>query len=111
MKNEWLFRRKGYKCWYCGCDLTEENATTDHVIPNKDDDPDNLVPACKPCNSMKGTKSVDGLRDHLERKIFKLENGVWFSEEQRKYLEGEGFYLPFRHIKFHYEGSREKDLD
>ncbi len=46
------------KCTYCDADAD----TTDHIIPRSvggTNDPGNLVPACKPCNSRKGTLPVE----------------------------------------------------
>ena len=50
----------GWKCRYCGCELVPETLTIDHMIPlirGGTDWPANLVPACKPCNSRKQTKT------------------------------------------------------
>jgi hypothetical protein len=58
--------RDGYACYYCGQDAT----TVDHVIPiAKGGDPinmDNMVAACRRCNSSKGSRS-EGL--FLQRQI------------------------------------------
>ena len=46
------------RCVYCG---SEENLTTDHLIPKNrggDNSADNLVLACKSCNSSRGNKGV-----------------------------------------------------
>jgi hypothetical protein len=52
-----VLARDGYTCFYCGQDAT----TVDHVIPIvKGGDPisqDNLVAACRRCNSSKGSRS------------------------------------------------------
>jgi 5-methylcytosine-specific restriction endonuclease McrA len=58
------FKRQKGKCYYCGCKMTRLNnqlnsATVDHVFPiirNGRNSPDNLVIACKSCNSKKGTR-------------------------------------------------------
>ena len=47
----------GEKCFYCGA--VNERLQLDHVVPRSrggSDDPSNLVPACKPCNTSKGAK-------------------------------------------------------
>ena len=52
-----VLARDGYTCYYCGQDAT----TVDHVIPIvKGGDPishDNMVAACRRCNSSKGSRS------------------------------------------------------
>ena len=52
-----VLARDGYVCYYCGQDAT----TVDHVISIKHGgDPisqDNLVAACRRCNSSKGSRS------------------------------------------------------
>jgi 5-methylcytosine-specific restriction endonuclease McrA len=60
-----LFECYGYhKCFYCGVELNEENATIDHIVPlsklqSDSNQIDNLVLACSDCNNKKG-------------------NGVWY---------------------------------
>lgn len=61
-----LFRRDGFRCAYCGSDLsvsalTIATATHDHVVPRCLFTPEseanrgsNLVACCVPCNSLKG---------------------------------------------------------
>jgi 5-methylcytosine-specific restriction endonuclease McrA len=61
-----VLARDGYVCMYCGQDAT----TVDHVIPIvKGGDPismDNMVAACRRCNSSKGSRS-EGL--FLQRQV------------------------------------------
>ena len=60
-----VLARDGHTCFYCGDDAT----TVDHVIPiAKGGDPiaqDNLVAACRRCNSSKGSRS-EGLFLHRQ---------------------------------------------
>jgi hypothetical protein len=54
-----VFRRDRHECVYCGD--REGPLTVDHVVPESrggEATMNNLVCACKPCNSSKGTKSV-----------------------------------------------------
>lgn len=49
-------------CAYCDDPLTKANLTWDHVVPlsfGGRHDVENLVPACRPCNSSKGNKTLD----------------------------------------------------
>ena len=52
--------RDGYVCYYCGAENKE--MTIDHIIPISKApelaiDIENMVTACKPCNSSKGSRS------------------------------------------------------
>lgn len=50
-----VLERDGHLCGYCGGEATE----ADHIIPKSaggKDDLANLVGACKPCNSRKGSR-------------------------------------------------------
>ena len=54
-----IYERDGYKCQYCGSQLTRFTATLDHVRPVKDggdNDFDNLLTACLKCNSKKNSQ-------------------------------------------------------
>jgi len=60
---EWeeLLKKHDWKCFYCGTELTDDKssrqATRDHRIPimrEGNDNIENIVPACKSCNSSKG---------------------------------------------------------
>lgn len=49
--------RKTQACHWCGCALTEETATVDHVIPLSRgglDNDNNRKLACEPCNNKRG---------------------------------------------------------
>jgi hypothetical protein len=54
---EWLLANHGSVCAYCGTRVPEELITLDHVRPRRGqsayDRSDNLVLACRPCNSAK----------------------------------------------------------
>jgi 5-methylcytosine-specific restriction endonuclease McrA len=54
-----ILERGGNRCAYCGA---TENLTVDHVIARNCGgalkDENNLIPACKPCNSARGDKGV-----------------------------------------------------
>ena len=56
-----IYKRDNYECVYCGCD-NRKTLTLDHVIPQSKggkDAWDNLVTACKRCNSEKSNLTVD----------------------------------------------------
>jgi 5-methylcytosine-specific restriction endonuclease McrA len=51
--------RYGWTCAYCGTALTRQTVTADHAVPLSRGGSgwiDNIVPACRRCNSRKGTK-------------------------------------------------------
>lgn len=51
-----IYERDGYKCGYCGKQLTRFTATLDHITPvhaGGDNSADNLKTACLQCNSKK----------------------------------------------------------
>jgi len=56
---EWLKEKEtDHACIYCG---SEENLTVDHILPRSrggEDVPENVVMACKHCNSSKGGKRL-----------------------------------------------------
>ncbi|TAF66927.1 MAG: HNH endonuclease [Cytophagales bacterium] len=66
-----IFRRDGNKCQYCG---STQDLTLDHVLPRSRgglSSWDNLVTACRQCNSKKGDFTPDEAQMKLSRKPFK----------------------------------------
>ncbi len=62
-----LFNRDGWKCMYCGCDLSWRTAEIEHIVPKSQGGPKswgNCVAACKSCNKRKAnrTPSEAGMR-------------------------------------------------
>ncbi|MCX7016692.1 MAG: HNH endonuclease [Candidatus Sumerlaeota bacterium] len=56
-----VFERDGYKCHYCGKQLTRFTATLDHIQPASaggDNSFDNLTTSCLHCNSRRGNRPV-----------------------------------------------------
>jgi hypothetical protein len=81
----WLLRgmiweRSRGMCWYCGADTVRSpqamnEASIDHRIPislGGTDDAENLVLACRSCNSEKGAKTADEFRLYVGRQYAKL---------------------------------------
>lgn len=65
---EWITLLKKYnnRCYYCGVKMTKKEGprqrTRDHLIPlsrGGTDTLENIVPACRSCNSKKGTKTLE----------------------------------------------------
>lgn len=69
-EREWgdLVRAHGRRCAYCDRPLGLLEVHKDHVIPvsrGGSDGIDNIVPACKPCNSEKHRMTADEYREYL----------------------------------------------
>ena len=61
LSRENVYKRDNYECVYCGCSLTKY-LTLDHVIPQSKggkDTWDNLVTACRTCNSEKSDLTLE----------------------------------------------------
>ena len=63
---EWyaILDKHEFKCAYCGCSLLDlfSPPTRDHIIPisrGGNNTKDNIVPACRRCNSKKGARSIE----------------------------------------------------
>lgn len=57
-----VLRRDNHTCRYCGASAPDATLTVDHVTPvalGGNDDPSNLVAACKDCNAGKASTSPD----------------------------------------------------
>lgn len=87
-------------CWYCGTKLvwgseefgtvnSKNTFTVDHLIPDKNNKIENLLPCCKACNSGKGTKTLEEYRKRCE-------TGIWFGTDQIEYLRSFGIEIPKR---------------
>ncbi len=63
-----LFLRDMFACQYCGIQLPPHDLTFDHVVPRCRGGRthwENIVTACRPCNSHKAHKSVEEARMQL----------------------------------------------
>ena len=71
LTRENVFKRDGHKCQYCG---TQKDLTLDHLIPKAKGGKtswNNLVTACKKCNSVKGDYSLEEAGLRLDFQPFK----------------------------------------
>lgn len=89
-----VWDKSGGKCWYCGCDLPERGWHADHVeavgrayewkkddvlgykivktgkqYNPQNDNIDNIVPACAPCNLFKFTFGIEAFRREIAAQV------------------------------------------
>lgn len=68
LTNKNLFRRDLHLCAYCGKVFSDTHLTRDHIIATSkggDNTWMNCVTACKPCNNLKGDRSLEKLNWEL----------------------------------------------
>ena len=93
-----VLERSNYRCHYCGKTSAEAHTdgkrlAIDHVHPLRlggDESDDNLVAACGPCNSIKGTRTVAEARHGL---VLRYIGWPKFTEAQIDWLRASGFDL------------------
>ncbi len=88
-----ISKKSGGLCWYCGQILSE--VTIDHFIPNGSDEIDNLVPACRPCNSAKSDYDIEGFRRVMSHSPF--------TDKQVAFLNRNGIVIPEPDYVFWFE--------
>lgn len=73
-----IFEREGWKCWYCGKSIQAnfthqlDEATVDHVQPESkggSDSDENLVAACRSCNSQKRHRTLEEYRAFIRYSV------------------------------------------
>lgn len=70
-KKRILFNRDGWKCQYCGVELSYNTITVDHVMPSSRGGATswlNCVASCKPCNRFKADMTPDEAEMRLLKK-------------------------------------------
>lgn len=90
---DFCLKGQQYRCWYCGVLLDDKTANIDHQTPKSkggDNRMENLVVACRHCNSQKKNKTVEEYRSYLQEKS----RVIGFSKEQKQYPESIGMPLP-----------------
>jgi len=101
-----LAKTKGL-CAYCGIDLEVCGFVIDHVFPRflgGSNDIGNLLPACPPCNTSKGKKTLEQYRLFCAAK--RVTGVTIFGQDQVEYLFRSGAFpvLGFNeNHKFHFE--------
>jgi len=75
-----IFKRDNFECQYC---LTRKDLTLDHIIPSSKGGPhtwNNLVTACKRCNTKKGDFTPEEAEMPLQRKPHKPSYSLFLRE-------------------------------
>ena len=60
------------RCFYCGIKLIEENTTWDHIIPRSKGGSGrtiNFCACCRGCNGVKWDRSLETLRDIMQKSL------------------------------------------
>jgi hypothetical protein len=86
-----LFNRDNWTCYYCGDEVTEENATLDHYIPvskGGDNSPENLKTSCIICNSIKSGKTFEEAAPLILRRLQERKASAPPSGKQSRRTQG-----------------------
>jgi DNA-directed RNA polymerase subunit RPC12/RpoP len=70
-----IFKRDGFKCQYCGATPNKEVLQVDHITPvaeGGENDIDNLITSCQPCNIGKGARSLTAIPKSLKEKSISI---------------------------------------
>ena len=92
-----IWNKTNGRCWYCGSKMNVNTFTVDHFIPNKSNDPSNLVPCCMGCNQAKTNAPIEDYRCRLE---IKVGGRAGLSRQRIEWLAAQGIEFPpvARHI-------------
>ena len=89
-KKAQIWLKSNGKCWYCGKTLVPymgigniDYFTVDHLIPNKNNNIDNLVPSCRSCNSSKRNRTLEEFRIILGKK----QGIIYFNEKELDFIQ------------------------
>ena len=76
-----VLRRDQYCCQYCGIDLTNKDATVDHIVPRSKGGGStwvNMVASCRDCNLSKGNRTPKEAKMPLRSKPKEPSHGFLF---------------------------------
>lgn len=111
-----VMKKTSGRCYYCGLKKWPSRKpgprveiTIDHLVSaarGGTDEIDNLVPACRPCNSAKCAGTVADLRHSTAQRILKMPN---FSRAQIAWMRRAGADLSaYDNFKFWFETGQER---
>ena len=92
---EITFRKYGRRCFYCGKVFPKDKITIDHIFPQDFGGPtitDNLVPACKQCNTEKSNMTKNQFMSYIEAR--KHGKGKEFRKEFNKKIKYGKYKIP-----------------
>ena len=95
-KRRVVFEKTSGRCWYCGSGIDLETMCVEHATPKSKggrNEIDNLLPACRSCNSQKYTKTVEEYRTWIE---WFQAGSEPFTQNQIEWLASHGIVLPDR---------------
>lgn len=84
-----VLQKSGGYCWYCGIVLEGNKWIVEHVIPRSkggSNTPDNVVPSCRSCNSLKSNLTLDEFRPKIAHK---MSGAPKFTREHLRFLQDE----------------------
>jgi 5-methylcytosine-specific restriction endonuclease McrA len=84
-----ILRRDKYTCQYCSLDLTDKEATVDHIVPRHRGGGNswvNLVACCRDCNLFKGNRTPKEAGMELLRKPKEPTHNLIFEDVIRFYM-------------------------
>lgn len=99
------------RCAYCGKKIAYKDMQVDHLIPyrnctlEKENDFDNLMPACRRCNHYKRANSLEGWRKMIEQIPEKLKRDSYI---YRVALDYELIEPKPHKVYFYFEKEREQ---
>lgn len=79
-----VFKRDSFKCQYCGITPNQEILQVDHIVPvaeGGENDIDNLITSCQPCNIGKGARSLTAVPKSL------MQKAVDIAEQEEQIIE------------------------
>lgn len=101
-----ILKRDEYKCFYCLCDLQQDNFYLDHIFPRSNGGHDwksNLVVACRDCNTRKNAEDAEKFLIENYRKGLFSQSEFLYQKEKLDVLKSEYDEVKQRHANSQYK--------